>query len=252
MKIITFSSIKGGTGKSSLCILAANHTAAAGYRVLVADMDIQNSATSYYVDTAEAIDHHNLALALHSGTLTENIVPSNYMGIDLLASSFDLVKLRALNEKTLARMLTAEALPYDFLFIDTAPTWDNLVLNALHAADLILTPAAFSQFDLKGARFYQDQITLETDKLSVWRILFNFYKPARSENPDALRNQYEALFRETFGEAIAPLTIPESTLVRRSIDTREKITGSAAKATLHSAVGALAAYCGAERSAGRF
>ncbi len=252
MKTVTFSSIKGGTGKSSLCILTANHAAAAGYRVLVADLDLQNSATSYYIDDGDTVERRNLAQALHSGTLAENIVPTNYMGIDLLASSLDLVKLRSLNEKTLARMLKAEGLAYDFLFIDTAPTWDNLVLNALHAADLILTPVAFSKFDLKGAIFYQSQIRLETEKLPAWRILFNFYKPARSENPDALRNQYEALFRETFGETIAPLTIPESTLVRRSIDTGEKITGSAAKAALHGAVGALAGYCGAERSAGRF
>ena len=126
------------------------------------------------------------------------------------------------------------------------------MLNALNAADLILTPALFSRFDLKGSTFYRDQITLETEKIDAWRIVFNFYKPARSENPDALRNQYEALFRETFGEAIAPLTIPDSALVRRAIDTREKITGSATKAALHEAVGALAAYCGADRSAGRF
>jgi len=40
MKSICFSSIKGGTGKSSLCILMANYAASAGYRVLVADLDI--------------------------------------------------------------------------------------------------------------------------------------------------------------------------------------------------------------------
>jgi len=215
-------------------------------------MDIQNSATSYYLDAPEPAERKNIAAALHSEKLAENILASNYMGIDLLASSLDLVKLRAIGEKTLARMLAAEALAYDFLFIDTAPTFDNLVLNALHAADLILTPAAFSQFDFKGALFYQAQIRRETEKLSAWRILFNFYRPARSENPDALRNQYEALFRETFGETIAPVSIPESALVRRAIDTGEKITGSAAKAALHGAVEALAAYCGAERSAGRF
>jgi len=51
MKTICFSSIKGGTGKSSLCILTANYAASAGYRVLVADLDIQNSVTSYYLDS---------------------------------------------------------------------------------------------------------------------------------------------------------------------------------------------------------
>ena len=53
MRSICFSSIKGGTGKSSLCILVANYAAAAGYRVLVADLDIQNSASSYYLDSPD-------------------------------------------------------------------------------------------------------------------------------------------------------------------------------------------------------
>ena len=125
MKTITFSSIKGGTGKSSLCILTANHAAAAGYRVLVADLDLQNSATSYYLDAPEPAEEKNIAAALSAGKIARNIIPSNYMGIDLLASSFGLMKLRALPEKTLARMLAAEPLPYDFLFIDTPRKVNN-------------------------------------------------------------------------------------------------------------------------------
>lgn len=252
MKSICFSSIKGGTGKSSLCILTANYAASAGYRVLVADLDLQNSATSYYLDAPDLADQHNIATALHSERLAENIISSNYPGIDLLASSLDLVKLRAIGERTLKRILDASPLPYDFLFIDTPPTYDNLVLNAIHAVDLIITPIAFSQFDYKGALFYQSQIRRETDKLSAWRLLFNFYKPARSDNPDTLRNQYESLFRDTFGGAIMPVTIPESSHIRRSIDTGERITASTAKAPLHSAISALAAYCGADCHAGRF
>jgi chromosome partitioning protein len=252
VKTITFSSIKGGTGKSSICILTANYAASAGYRVLVADLDIQNSATSYYLDEVGQSERKNMASALQNEHLAENIVPSNYPGVDIVASSFNLVKLRSLGEKTLSKMLKATPLAYDFLLIDTAPTYDNLVLNALNAADLILTPVAFSQFDYKGATFYRDQITVETEKLSAWRVLFNFYKPAKTDNPDAFRNQWETLFRDTFGQTIAPMTIPDSTLVRRSIDTGEKISNAAEKVRLYSAVEALADYCGAAKKAGRF
>ena len=252
MRSICFSSIKGGTGKSSLCILVANFAASAGYRVLVADLDLQNSTTSYYLDTPDEADQHNIAAALHSERLIENIIPTNYPGIELLASSLDLVKLRAIGERTLKRILDTTPLPYDFVFLDTPPTYDNLVLNAIHAADLIITPVAFSQFDFKGALFFQSQLRRETDKLPSWRLLFNFYKPARSDNPDTLRNQYESLFRDAFGDTIAPVTIPDTTLIRRSIDTGERITPSQAKASLHAAIASLAAYCGADRLSGRF
>jgi len=252
MKSICFSSIKGGTGKSSLCILTANYAASAGYRVLVADLDLQNSATSYYLDAPDLADLHNVAAALHSEHFAENIIPSNYPGIDLLASSLDLVKLRAIGERTLKRILDASPLPYDFIFIDTPPTYDNIVLNALNASDLIITPVAFSQFDYKGALFYEAQLKRETDKFSAWHILFNFHKLARTDNPDALRNQYEALFRGSFGDIILPVTVPDTTLIRRSIDTGERITASQAKAPLHSAITSLAAYCGIEHTTERF
>ncbi len=107
MKTICVSSIKGGSGKSSLCILVANYAAAAGYRVLVADLDIQNSASSYYLDSPDGADRKNIASVLHTERLVENILPSIYPGIDLLASSLDLVKLRAISDRTLRRILAS-------------------------------------------------------------------------------------------------------------------------------------------------
>lgn len=252
MKTICFSSIKGGTGKSSLCILTANYTASAGYRVLVVDLDLQNSTTSYYLDSPDEADRKNIAVALHTERLAENIIPSNYFGIDILASSLDLVKLRAIGERTLARILSVSDLPYDFLFVDTPPTYDNIVLNAVNASDLIITPVTFSQFDFKGALFYEAQLRRDTDKLPAWHILFNFYRPPRSDNPDALRNQYEALFRDAFGDTIAPVAIPDTALIRRSIDTGESITTSQAKAQLYTAITSLAAYCGIKHTTERF
>ena len=46
--VITVSSIKGGVGKSSVVILLANNLASRGHKVLVIDMDLNNSATLYY------------------------------------------------------------------------------------------------------------------------------------------------------------------------------------------------------------
>ena len=113
MRSTSFTSIKGGTGKSSLCILTANYAAAAGYRVLVADLDIQNSASSYYLDSPDEADRKNVASVLHTERLAENILPSVYPGIDLLASSLDLIKLRAIGDRTLRRILASSS--YNFV-----------------------------------------------------------------------------------------------------------------------------------------
>ncbi len=252
MKVIAFSSIKGGSGKSSLAILTANYCAAAGARVLVIDLDIQNSASFYYLDDFSPVERHNAAQALTSGRIAENIIRSNYMGIDLLPAAFALVSLRTLGERTLKRQLAAEALPYDFAFIDCAPTYDALVLNAVNASDLIVNPVRFSQFDYKGAVFYRDQIEKDTDRLPAWHILFNFYHPPRTDNAEALGNQYEGMFRNTFGDAILPFTIPDSFLVQRAVDTRTRITEATAKLKLFDAIRDLAGYIGANGAAGGF
>ena len=62
---------------------------------------------------------------------------------------------------------------------------------------------------------YRDQLEADTDKVSAWRVLFNFYRPPRSDSPDALSNQYEAQFQEAFDGAILPFTIPERSLVQQ-------------------------------------
>ena len=50
MRVVTFSSLKGGVGKSSLTIQTANCLGAADFKVLVIDMDLNNSVSSYYLD----------------------------------------------------------------------------------------------------------------------------------------------------------------------------------------------------------
>lgn len=245
MKTITFSSIKGGTGKSSMCILTANYTAAAGYKVLVIDLDLQNSASFYYLDSSESSDKKNIAQALHSEDLRSNIISGNLIGPDIIASSFDLIKMRAVSENTLRRMIAASDLDYDFIFIDTPPTYDNLVLNALHASDMIITPVAFSQFDIKGCQFLKSQINRDTDKLPQWNILFNFFRKQRTDNPENQRNQYESLFRNVFSDYISPVVIPETTYVRKIIDAGEQLTATKQKAALHNAIKDLSEFCGA-------
>lgn len=252
MKSICFSSIKGGTGKSSLTILTANRAAAAGYKVLVIDLDLQNSTTFYYLDNPELAERKNIAHALRAGNLAGNVIPSNYMGVDIIPSSFDLVKLHAIRTDCLSEMIQGLDSAYDFIFVDTAPTYDNLVLNGIVAADLVITPVRFSRFDYKGLIFLQDQIALDTEKAASWRVLFNFYRQDRSSRPDSDGKLYEKLFRNTLGDIVLPVTIPETVLVRKAVDKAECISTAAGKSALHSAIGTLAACCGATGAVGRF
>ena len=234
MKTITFSAIKGGVGKSSLCILTANYLSSSGAKVLVIDMDIQNSTTFYY--SPEEVDENNIYKALSDDNLKDNIIKAE---IDIIPSSFNLIKIRAISEKTLSRIIVQVSDDYDFCLIDTAPTFDNIVLNAVIASDLIITPVFFSQFDWKSACFFRDQISIETDKINNWKVLFNKYREPRSENTNSELNQYISLYNEEFKDYLLDTKIPDTSYIKKTIDTKTVISKSKLKIKLYNAISSL-------------
>jgi len=232
MKVVTFSAIKGGVGKSSLAILTANYLSHAGYRVLCIDMDIQNSLTFYHFPD-KAIDSKNIFSALSNDNLKDNITKDLF--ISVISSSFNLVKLRSLNIKTLSRLRNQIENDYDFVIIDTAPTFDSIVLNAVCMSDFIITPCYLSLFDFKALEFYKSQIELETDKIDNWKILLNKHKEPKTDNPDTELNQYINLYHSTFSN-ILNTKIPDTSIIQKAIDTKTKITLSHSKYKLYNAI----------------
>ncbi len=238
MKTIVFSSIKGGTGKSSNSIMFSNFLGQAGKRVLVIDMDIQNSTSFYYVNDPEEVEAYSIADAIHQGNLKSNIVKTAELdNIHIIPSSFNLVNLRSVSHMTLKRLLPQIKGEYDYCIIDVAPTWDNIVLNALYAADAIITPVILAQWDWKGACFFRDQIIqdLGEEYLAKWSLLINKFRKPRSANPENLTNQLLGLFNETF-DNIIPVHIPNTTLVNQYLDFEEFVNCSSKKIKLYEAV----------------
>jgi chromosome partitioning protein len=115
--IITFSSLKGGTGKTSLSVHLAHAIALTGKRVLLVDADPQASAS----DWAAARD-----------------TPSPFPVVGMARD-------------TLHRDLAAVAGDYDHCIIDTPPRVSALARSAILAADLVLIPVQPSSYDVWAA-----------------------------------------------------------------------------------------------------
>ena len=242
MKTITFSSIKGGTGKTSIAILAGNLLARSGLRVLMLDLDIQNSLSFYYLADPGEAGEKNIARALLARDLPANILDSGYSEkLKIVPSALELVDLRALNEKTLNRLIPQVEDDFDICIIDTAPSYDNLVLNGLQAADLIISPCRLSGFDYKGLHFLKGKIAEDLAGGDHWNILINFYRQPRGSREDNPTRQYLSLFRESFPNTL-PFEIPESTLIRKAVDTREIISQAATKQRVFGAIVQLAGF----------
>lgn len=223
MRVTTFSSLKGGVGKSSLTIQTANCLGAAGFKVLVIDMDLNNSVSSYYLDdkTKELIGQKNIASALSMSTnkLQDYIVPTKHKGVSLIASSLYLIDLRGISERRLSQLLPTLENKFDVVIIDTQPTYDNLVLNAYTASDLIITPINLSLFDYNTAVFLRDKLATETDKGNCWYLHVNGYNKRYGDAKAGNQKEYLDLFRQTFDNFTPPQSwIPWTTTIRSVID----------------------------------
>jgi chromosome partitioning protein len=196
--VVSLSSIKGGVGKTHIGILLARAMAAAGKKVLMADSDLNNSLSYHFLD-AEGMRKSkklNLAQALsdEANNLCDCALSTKTAGIYLIASSPYLSDLRTLSEKRLSRMIPSLYGVYDILIIDCHPTYDNIVLNALHAADYAITPVLKDLFSYNAAAFLSEVLPRDVEGLVNWFILLNGYDRRFEESKSGRQNDFLNLY----------------------------------------------------------
>ena len=142
-RILTVSNRKGGTGKSSSAVNIAAELHARGQRVLLIDIDTQ-AHCAYGVGITVARN----APTLHSfmagrNTLDAAVVKTQWPGLDLIPGD----PLFEHGSGQVGQFLLREALnntglaqAYDTIVLDTPPSLDALLLNALCAADRLVVP----------------------------------------------------------------------------------------------------------------
>jgi chromosome partitioning protein len=250
--VAAFSANKGGVGKTRQALLTANCLGAAGKRVLVIDMDFNNSATFYYLppDQTEAAREKNIAdaLAKESNLLSDYILPTGHKGVDLIASSRYLADLRSINEKRLNRMIPALAGKYDLVVIDCQPDYNNLTLNAINASNLIITPVLKDLDSYNAAAFLGQKIALDTDKQENWYITINGYNRHYEEAVGGKQKEYIDVYRGEFLRLTDPGTWFPWTADMNEIKDRKKklsdtpLRGEVCNPELYNAVVRLSAF----------
>lgn len=214
--IITFSAMKGGVGKTTNAILVTNCLASRGYKVLFVDLDVfNNSGTTYYTTGLPGIDDvvakKNSFEALSKNTLKDYVIESKIQNVDLLANSVNTSKLRACGYYELQKTLSSGKEDYDYIIVDTSPTYDNIVINALVCADLILTPLQFNSFSVVTAKFLQKQLYDDCpNQAGKWYLLYSWWQEKLANFATSTQSQFVQVMEREF-ENILDVHIPSTT-----------------------------------------
>jgi chromosome partitioning protein len=227
--VVSFVSIKGGVGRTNIVILLAKCLAAAGIRVLVIDSDLNNSLSYHFLEKEmmEKTKQLNIAKALgdENNNLCDFTVPTITPGVDLIGSTPYLADLRTLSEKRLKRMVPTVYGKYDILIVDCPPTYDNIVLNAVNAADYTITPVLKDLFSYNAVSFLSAKLPMDAEDFKNWFVMVNGYDKRFEESKSG--RQYD--FLELYQKGEFPLTpvetwLPWTTQIHLIIDYHKSLT----------------------------
>ena len=154
MRIVAFSNVKGGVGKTTTAVNLAYLAGAGGRRTVLWDLDPQGAAT-YILGGEENPRASARRLVSGKRGLAELVAPTGYANLLLLAAdrsyrNFD-VHMSACKHPTRQLMIMMRPMQEtcDLLVLDCPPGMSLLTENVLRAADAIVVPTVPAPLSLR-------------------------------------------------------------------------------------------------------
>lgn len=187
MKTISIINQKGGCGKTTISVNLAAGLSKKGWRVLILDLDPQGHASySLREELPSGVNAFGPTITdimekmLTGSSLGENFFTPLSENLYLLPSSVGLASLehKLLKEEEklkYLKMLLDENSSFDFCIIDCPPSLSMLTLNAIYAADYILTPLNLCDYSLRGIEILKEVILMLKENTEVWPTIFYIF-----------------------------------------------------------------------------
>ena len=172
MKTIAVVQRKGGNGKSTSCLNLARCLSIKGKRVLIVDLDDQKNSTQsipFENKIAHTVDE---VLVNDELAVKDSLTATSWNGVNVIAGSSNLSGvIRELDGEVGSHLVLKEKLEevkddFDFCLIDTSPSLNILVVNALCAADFVFIPLSSKYFSLQGLGQTLESISKVQKRLS--------------------------------------------------------------------------------------
>ncbi|MEK3728560.1 ParA family protein [Lysinibacillus sp. FSL W8-0953] len=183
-KVVSFINMKGGVGKTTLCIGIGEYLANyEGKKILLIDLDPQFNTTQSIMDLVNQAEEymndyrHRITIRRifeDTKTISERPkIPSvsevilkfeSEPNIDLICGTIDIIKDDTSNKslyKRLNKFINEHKLKelYDYIFIDCPPTISFYTDAALFASDYYIVPAKIDRYSILGIRLLNTVIS---------------------------------------------------------------------------------------------
>jgi chromosome partitioning protein len=204
MNAITFFSLKGGTGKTTLSSSLGWLLAEEGHSILMIDLDPQGHLTQSFQGKPAKFQTSLYYALIHEHSLTGTIVSTPHPNISLIPATEDHLYLNnALVSKPWREWKLKDALsamypfPYDLVIMDVGASLSLITYNALFAAQTLIIPVLpdlYSYLSLKNLFTFLEKTCkdFKYNLKSIWILLnkLNNHRPLDRENRDALKKYY--------------------------------------------------------------
>lgn len=199
-RIIAISLSKGGVGKTTTAVNLAAGLAQRGKTVLALDLDTQGQLSK----SLGVVTSYTLADFVTGDVSADEAVVYARDNMWLIAGGRKLAELkRDIARKDIRPEMTlAEALEpidsiYDFVILDTAPSWDVLNVNALFYATEVIVPVSMEVLSVQGLADFNESVAgikrYHTD-LNLKYILPTFYD-RRVKKSDEILDQLKGFYQ---------------------------------------------------------
>ena len=197
-EIVCVANQKGGVGKTTTSVNLSYALACLGHEVLLVDFDPQSNASSglgIMLKEGEKSVYH---LLTKTASFKEVVRQSSHELLDVLPASKDLAgaEVELVNmpgrEKVLKEVLSTIKKMYDFIIIDCPPSLSLLTVNALVAADSVITPIQCEYYAMEGLahfinttgkvkQFLSPQLKIDGGILTMYDARMNLANQVRDE-----------------------------------------------------------------------
>ena len=230
MKTITICQRKGGNGKSTSALNLAHAFALSGKKVLLIDLDEQKNTTSAIATKGTPLHTVEALLVGFEVTVEDVVIPSEWDGVSLVASSANLSgAIRELDSEVGSHLVLKEKLAavgdaWDICLIDTSPSLNILVVNALCASQYAFIPLSSRYFSLQGlgqtlesVRKVSSRLNSDLSLLGIAFVIHDGRSNLSREVIEKARGEYPDLVCET--SISQNIHIEEAQVLRQSIFT---------------------------------